>query len=99
MEKCPRPLWVRFLFFKGEKMGFLSRVGEDFKDGLFKDIDALDIVFLALLLGALMVTLLSKKIAKRFMEGEEAALRLSVKIKTAGFILTVILALVITQVF
>ena len=80
-------------------MGFLSRVGEDFKDGLFKEIDALDIVFLVLLLGVLLVTLLSKKITKRFTEGEEAVLRLSVKIKTAGLILTVILALVITQVF
>ena len=80
-------------------MGFLNRLGDDFKHRLFQDIGTWDLVFLVVLLAVLFVSLFSKKIAMRFKETDEEVLRLSVKIKTAGLLTAAALALLIMQLY
>jgi|GEM_PF-4039494 len=80
-------------------MGFLGRIGDDFKYRFMQDLSALDIVFVVLLVAVLLTTLLSGKIAAKFKESKEDILRLSVKIKSVGLFVAAALAIIATQVF
>jgi len=80
-------------------MGFLERIGDDFKYRFMQDLSALDIVFVVLLVVVLLTTLLSSKIAAKFKKNKEDILKLSVKIKSVGLLAAAVLAIIATQVF
>jgi len=78
-------------------MDFINNLQDDFKNSLFKDVQALDIMMISLLVLPFFVTIFSFRIAKKFRQDEEGQTILSMRIKMFSLIVMALMAFLITQ--
>ena len=78
-------------------MQWIRALANDFKYGFFKDISGMNILLASMMAGLLLITLFSLKIAGWFKKDHDGAQSLSLWIKSAALVLTVIAAILITQ--